>query len=111
MSSRSTLPILSGILLTTTEKEIIFQTTDLEIFVRSTAAAFVEEQGQAVVPGKLLGEIVRNLPDAAVQISSEGEQIKIECLTSSFLLNTMNPVDFPRFPEINKDKEIIRPAE
>lgn len=110
MSSRSTLPILSGILLVAKEKELIFQTTDLENSIKCSVTAFIEQEGQTVIPGKLFGDIVKTLPDAAIQLSTtNNNQIKIECLESSFLLNTLNADDFPHFPEIESTQEITLP--
>lgn len=109
MSSRSTLPILSGILITASDKSLIFQTTDLEVFVKSSAAAFVEEEGSVVVSGKLLSEIVRNLPDAAVELYTENEMFLLECMSSRFTLNTLDVNDFPVFPSTDATREISLP--
>ena len=105
MSSRSTLPILSGILIEAAGRNVTFQTTDLEVSIRSTAIAFVERSGRTVVPGKLFLEIIKSLPDAAIQLTLENERFKIECMNSSFTLNTLNPLDFPQFPELSISKE------
>ena len=109
MSSRSTLPILSGIMISTTDKELMFQATDLEISVKCFGSAFVEEQGSTVVPGKLLGDIVHNLPDAAIQLSTEDNKFKVECMSSCFSLSTQDTADFPFFPEIDIKTSITLP--
>ena len=54
MSARSTLPILSGILVSALDGEIQLQATDLEVSVRRSCAALIEGDGSVVVPGKLL---------------------------------------------------------
>lgn len=78
MSSRSTLPILSGILIETTDEgTLVFQTTDLEISIRHTIPADIVEGGRCVVPGKLFSDIVKNLPDAAISVTSQAEQALI----------------------------------
>ena len=110
MSARSTLPILSGILFTASGGEIQLQATDLEVSVRNTAPALVEKEGQVVVPGKLLSDIVRSLPEAAVTIETEGETAHIRCQHSSFTVKTLNPADFPKFPEVAVDKSIELPS-
>ena len=110
MSSRSTLPILSGILLVAYGKQIELRTTDLEISIKRTAVAFVEEEGQIVVPGKLFSDIIKRLPDAAVQLTLVGERLRIGCLESSFEISTLNAVDFPQFPSINPTQEIVLPV-
>lgn len=112
MSSRSTLPILSGILVDASDGgHLIFQTTDLEISIKHTVVADVVETGKAVVPGKLFADIVKNLPDAAVTISATQDSTTISCLDSSFVLSSLNPVDFPYFPEVNADTIIELPAQ
>jgi DNA polymerase-3 subunit beta len=73
MSARSTLPILSGILFSASDGSILMQATDLEVSVRHTSPALIEKDGQVVLPGKLLTDIVRSLPEAAVTIETEGE--------------------------------------
>jgi len=54
LSARTTLPILSGILMTATKDGITLQSTDLEISIRDSVAADVEGEGSIVVPGRLL---------------------------------------------------------
>lgn len=100
MASRSTLPILAGILVDAQDNKVTFQTTDLEISIKHVAAANVEETGRAVIPGKLFNDIVKSLPDAAVRVSSEHEQTTISCMDSSFTLSTLNPSDFPYVPDV-----------
>jgi len=106
MSARSTLPILSGVLISAGEGDISLQATDLEISIRHTAPALIEQEGQIVVPGKLLMDIVRSLPEAAVTIETEGETAHIRCQHSSFTVKTLKPSDFPKFPEVEVDKSL-----
>ena len=68
VSTRSTLPVLSGILIEAAGDKIILQATDLELSIQYSAAALVEEDGKAVLPGKLFSDIVKNLPDASVHV-------------------------------------------
>ena len=111
MSSRSTLPILSGILIETTDEgTLVFQTTDLEISIRHTIPADIVEGGRCVVPGKLFSDIVKNLPDAAISVTSQAEQTLISCLDTSFTLSSLNPADFPYFPEVDADTTIKLPT-
>jgi DNA polymerase-3 subunit beta len=84
----------------------VLQATDLEVSVRVEVEANVEKAGQAVFPGKLVGDIVRSLPEAAVSISLEGELAVISCEQSSFTVRTLSPEDFPRFPEIEESTSV-----
>jgi len=110
MSARSTLPILSGILLGTSDGALTLQSTDLEVSVRHSVPALVETPGQTVVPGKLLNDIVRTLPEAAVTLETEGDVVLVRCQQSSFTVKTLNPADFPKFPQVSVDHSVELPA-
>lgn len=112
MSSRSTLPILSGILIETNDQGmLVFQTTDLEISIRHTVTANIEEPGRTVIPGKLFSDIVKSLPDASVEIDAQQDSTKISCMESSFTLSSLNPADFPYFPQVDPDTTIVLPSQ
>jgi len=110
MSARSTLPILSGIYISATDGTIQLQATDLEVSVRRTCPALVEQEGQVVVPGKLLTDIVRSLPESAVTIETDGETTHIHCQQSAFTVRTLNAADFPKFPEVAVGKTLSLPS-
>ena len=111
ISTRSTLPVLSGIFVQTVGDEVTFQTTDLELSVQYTAAALVEEPGSTVLPGKLIVDIVKNLSDAAVHIQAQDDGAVITCEASSFSIRCLNPLDFPAFPVVQPDQQISVPFE
>lgn len=111
MSSRSTLPILSGILIETTEQGmLVFQATDLEISIKHTVSANIESAGRTVVPGKLFSDIVKSLPDASIELDAQQDMARISCLDSSFTLSTLNPADFPYFPQVDPTTTIVLPS-
>ena len=111
MSSRSTLPILAGIHLNASGGELVLQATDLEVSVRHKSSALVEQEGTTVVPGKFLTEIVRSLPEAAVSLETEGEVVSVRCQQAAFTLRTLNPADFPKFPELSVEKSVELPVD
>ena len=108
IATRSTLPILSGIYLDAHGDALTLQATDLEVSIQYTVAALVEDEGKAVVPGKLFSEIVKNLPDAAVHVDVE-ENAVITCDTASFSIKTLDAEDFPGFPHVDVQQEISIP--
>jgi DNA polymerase-3 subunit beta len=112
LSSRTTLPILSGILVTASGNEVVFQSTDLEISIKNSAPAAVDEKGSAVLPGRLLAEVVRSLPEEAVRIeTSSFDQAIVTCGGASFTLRSLSPDDFPKFPDLTPETTISLPAE
>jgi DNA polymerase III subunit beta len=110
MSARSTLPILSGIFISAADGAIKLQATDLEVSVRKTCPALVEQDGQVVIPGKLLTDIVRSLPESAVTVETDGDTTHVHCQQSAFTVRTLNAADFPKFPEVEVDKTLTLPA-
>ena len=110
VSTRSTLPILSGVLIQTNTDSLVFQTTDLELSIRYSMPALIEEPGAVVVPGKIFFEIVKSLPDAAISFEtnsgeSDNGEISISCDSLSFSLKTLNAEDFPNFPEVDTTQQ------
>ena len=107
VSTRSTLPILSGVLVETTQQgSVMFQSTNLEISIRHIQTADIVNDGGCVVPGKLLSDIVRALPDAAVTVESADHAVNITCMGSSFKLSTLPLEDFPRFSEPDVERTV-----
>ena len=109
ISARATLPVLSGVYMETSGDEICFQTTDLEMSVKYKVAALIEEEGSAVIPGKLFIDIVKNLPDAAVHIDTTDDGAVIACENSSFSIRVLNVADFPAFPTVSPEQRISVP--
>ena len=111
VSPRSTLPILAGIYMETVGEQVVFQSTDLELSIRCSIPALVEEAGRIVLPGKLISDIVKNLPDAAVHIQADENGAIIACDQSSFSIKCMDPVDFPLFPSVQEEQSVQMPFE
>ena len=109
ISTRSTLPVLSGILIDAVGDKLVFQSTDLELSIQMDVPALVEEPGKLVVPGKLFSDIVKSLPDAAVNVSTDGTEARVTCDTTAFSVKTLNPDDFPGFPTVQPEKTIKIP--
>lgn len=111
VSTRSTLPVLSGILLHTHKDTLTLQTTDLELSIKYSVPALVEEEGKTVIPGKLFSDIVKSMPDAAIQVKSAEDHVILSCDNSSFSIKVMNAEDFPSFPEVAVSQQLIIPFE
>lgn len=108
-STRSTLPVLSGIYIVASGDQVVFQTTNLELSIQYTCAALVEEEGKAVLPAKLICDIVKNLPDAAIHLDTVDLETTITCDNSSYSIKGLEPQDFPAFPEVATDQQIHIP--
>ena len=101
VSTRTTVQILAGILLHASDGKLELAATDMELSLRTSLEAQVETEGSVVVPGRLLLELTRLLPDPEVAIEHKLEEAAVEIHSgaASYRLHTYNAEDFPRLPE------------
>ncbi len=108
VASKTTMPILEGILIQTNDKEIKLTTYDLELGIEYTMECEVLEQGSTVVNAVMFTEIIRKLPDSEIHISiNENNLLTIECEGALYKLATMNPDEFPELPKIEIENSIV----
>jgi DNA polymerase-3 subunit beta len=102
VSSRTSVQILSGILLEAAEGQLRVAATDMELSLRATIAAQIEGDGAIVLPGKTLVDIVRLLPSDEVSIEHKPSEsvVHVTSGSASYTLHTYNPEDFPRLPDV-----------
>ena len=106
-STKTTMPILEGILIQTNDNEIKLTTYDLEIGIEYVMSCNVYEQGSTVVNAIMFSEIIRKLPDTDISIFiNENNLLVIECEGSLYKLATMNAEEFPELPKIEVENSI-----
>jgi len=96
VSTRSALPVLSGILLQAGEGRLDLYSTDMELSIKATLQTPVERDGEIVVPARLFSDVVRNLADEDVAIEAGEAAVKVSCGRASFSLNSWAAADFPQ---------------
>jgi DNA polymerase III subunit beta len=103
VSTRTSVQILSGILLEPHESGLRVAATDMELSLRATLPAQLEGDGSIVLPGKTLADIARLLPadDVSIEHKPAESVVHIVSGTASYTLNTYSPEDFPRLPELD----------
>jgi DNA polymerase III subunit beta len=103
LSTRSSVQILSGILLEARSGELQLAATDMELSLRAMLQAQVDGDGAIVVPGKTLVDIARLLPGDEVVIEHRPTEsvVHVTSGSASYTLHTYNPEDFPRLPEVD----------
>src|SRR2546430_15505051 len=74
VSTRTTLPILSNVLLQADKDEIHLTTTDLDVGVRGSCEAHVDKAGATTLPARRLFNIVRELPSSEIQVDVDGKR-------------------------------------
>jgi DNA polymerase-3 subunit beta len=103
VSTRTTVLVLGGIQLRAEAGQLHLAATDMEVSLRATVEAQVADEGTVVVPGKLLLDIARSLPDSDVTIEHKPEEavVVVTAGTANYRLHTYSSEDFPRLPEID----------
>ncbi|GLU49834.1 DNA polymerase III subunit beta [Nocardiopsis ansamitocini] len=101
LPARPAVPVLAGIRLDITDSAagtLDLSGFDYEVSAQASVEVQVEEPGSVLVSGRLLAEIVRNLPPYPVEIGLEGSRVVLTCGSSRFTLLTMPVEDYPTLP-------------
>ena len=107
VATKTTMPILEGILIQTNDNEIKLTTYDQEIGIEYILECDVIEQGSTVVNAVMFSEIIRKLPDTEISITlNKNNLLEIECEGALYKLTTMNPDEFPELPKIEIENSI-----
>lgn len=108
ISTKSSLPILSNILIEAVEDSIVFTATDLDIGITSKIAVKPQVTGAITVPAKKFSDIIKELPEGeAISVSvKKNNLINIECGKSIFKIMGLPKEEFPQLPEF-KDKDSL----
>jgi DNA polymerase III subunit beta len=101
VSSRGAVQILSGLLLQASPQGLELAATDMELSLRASLDAEVHGEGGAVVPGRLLTDLVRLLPEETVVLEQRAEENSVHVSSGSaeYRLRTYAVEDFPRLPD------------
>ena len=102
VSTRTSVQILSGILIEAQGSELRLAATDMELSLRATATAQIEGDGAIVLPGKTFADIARLLPAGEVLIEHKPAEsvVHVTAGSASYTLHTYNPEDFPRLQDL-----------
>ena len=99
-SARSSIQTLSGVLIRATGEGIELQATDMEVGIRVRLDGNVEREGTAVLPGRLLLDVVRSLPNDELKLEYHSQRHDVEVVSGSarFHLRTLPADEFPKLP-------------
>ncbi len=104
ITGKSTMPVLEGLYIEAVNNSLTLIGSDIDLSIETKTDARVLEQGRIVVDSRILGEIIRKLPNDDVIIETlEGNIIQITCQKSVFNLVHMNAEDYPSLPQIDEN--------
>lgn len=104
--SKTTMPILEGVLIEAHNNILKLTTNDLEIGTEHTMDCNVIEEGKTVVDIKTLNEIIRKIEDEEVEILVEDNLFVLKSVNGIFKLATMNANEYPKLPIFNIENSI-----
>ncbi len=104
--SRTTLPVLSNVLLRTDAGKLWLTASDLDVSVRTSVTAEIEQEGGTTLPGRRCLGIVRELPDPEITLAvDEHDVVSLECGASFFKVLGISEEDFPPLPVFEGEHE------
>lgn len=108
VSTRSTLPVLANVLLSTDENRLKLSATNLEIVITCWIGAKVEEEGATTVPARTFADLVAALPQEQVhmELAKETETLHISCARTEANIKGIDAQEFPLVPEAEGDTRI-----
>lgn len=104
LPSKAVNPITEGILISATEGKVTLTATDSSLTIITDIAADVSEQGEVVLAGRFLGEIIRKMPEGILELNGNlASGITVKSNLSKMSLSAMDANEYPLLPEINKE--------
>ncbi|MBN1303353.1 MAG: DNA polymerase III subunit beta [Anaerolineales bacterium] len=100
VSPRSTLPVLSNVLLATDEGRLRLSATNLELGITCWIGARIEEDGSTTVPSRTFSDLVNTLPGEQVKLSldTSTQTLNVRCGSSNTDIKCIDAQEFPPLP-------------
>jgi len=108
LPQRTTLPILSGVLIEASDDGLVLSSFDYEVSARTEIAAKVEEPGRVLVSGRLLADIASRLPNAPVTFTTDEGRITVACGAGHFTLLSMPVEEYPTLPQVSDQAGLLQ---
>src|SRR3954452_19345655 len=108
VSSRSTLPILSNVLLRAEGNKLELTATDLDVTVSCSVEASVKKPGATTVPVKKLFGIIRELNNPEIELEVDDKNTcSVRSGASFYKINGLSADEFPPLPKFKEEKKVV----
>src|ERR1700722_9171519 len=111
VSTRSSLPVLSNVLLATDGNRLRLSATNLEIGINYWIGSKVEEQGSLTVPSRLFAELVSSLPHGNIDLGGTDAVLTVKTAHYESKINGISAEEFPMIPTITSEPVVTLDAE
>jgi len=99
VSARPGIPALSGVLMNATGSELVLAATDLEVSAQLRVPVQVQTEGVALVPARLVADMVKSFEQAPVDFDAEDGQARVVCANYEGTIRCLPAEDFPVLQE------------
>ena len=106
LSTRPIKPELLGIMIDV-DTSITLTGSDLETSTKAILKADISAKGKVLVPGRLLAEIARSLPNKPITFTLDGSRVLVTAGTAKFTLPTLSVNEYPSLPELPETAGVI----
>lgn len=103
---KSTLPILSNILFELDKSKLSLKVTDLDVSMTISIDVDAQKAGSIAIPAKVFYEIVRELPDFDLEISTFENRMEIRCGSGVYKMSGFPADDFPKLPDVHVGRQV-----
>jgi len=108
LPNRPSVPVLAGLLVQTADGQLTLAGFDYETSTRATLPAEIHDDGQVLVSGRLLAEIVKALPAQPVDVALDGSKVQVVCGSARFSLQTMPVDEYPQLPDMPSSSGTVK---
>lgn len=109
-SGRTTLPILSNVLIRTDNNRLRVSATNLDIAISQHVGTKIKTQGTLTVPARLFQDFISNLPKTTIHLKQDGHKLHITADSYKSTINGVPADEYPVMPAIQDGKTITLPA-
>jgi len=110
VSERSTLPILSHMLVAGEPGQLVLSATDLDLGLTCRCPAAVEEAGAIAIPARRFGDVMKELPNEEVTLQTKkNNTITIQCGSSFIRMMGLPKEEFPQLPTADGERKVAIP--
>src|SRR5579885_2450114 len=112
ISTRTTLPVLSNVLLRAEKDRVEFTATDRDVTASCSVEAKVKKSGATTIPAKRLFSIVRELNGNEIELETDDKNMTaVHCGSSFYKLHGLSADEFPPLPKFKDDRKVLLPQE
>ena len=108
--TRTTLPILSNMLLEVTDLKLKLAATDLDISMITTIPISATKKGSVTIPARTFAEILRELPESEIEINVTENRMELKVERGTYKISGIPSDEFPKLPTVNLAKQIKIPG-